>query len=147
TAASAERFRDFFSPKGIVMFSPSSKIPGWDGALVLLYQTRLRGECSGGSKAGIGFRALLRMTKSTEGPRACRSVGLQERIDVHVIFFEAGAHAVEGFVNGVSKLEQFVFLFVDGAPADHGFPIQHFIPILFAVNQDQIAFGQLSGLQ
>src|SRR5256885_11146045 len=104
------------------MFSPSSKIPGWDGSLVLLYQTRLRGECSGGSKAVIGGR---------------RSVGLQERIDVHVIFFEAGAHALEGFVNGVSKLEHFVFLFVDGTPADHGFPIQHFIPILFAVNQDR----------
>jgi hypothetical protein len=33
-----------------------------------------------------------------------RSVGLEERVDLHVVFFQAGANDFEGFVNGVGEL-------------------------------------------
>jgi hypothetical protein len=55
--------------------------------------------------------------------RIRRSVSLQKGIDFHVVFLEAGANVVEGFVHAVRKLQHLVFVFVDGAPVHHGFPV------------------------
>jgi len=33
------------------------------------------------------------------------SIGLQERIDLHVVFFEAGANHLEGFIHGIRELK------------------------------------------
>src|SRR6476660_6373390 len=74
-------------------------------------------------------------------------IGLQERIDFHVVLLEAGADVVESFVHAVGKLQHLVLLFVDGAPVHHGFPIENLVPIPAAVDEDNVVLGELSCLQ
>ena len=74
-------------------------------------------------------------------------VGLQKRVDFHVIFLEAGANVIEGFIDAVGELEHLVFLFADGPPVDHGLPVEDFVPIFAAVDEDDVVFGKLAGLQ
>jgi hypothetical protein len=64
-----------------------------------------------------------------------------------VVFLEAGADVVESFVDAVGELKHFVFFLVDRAPVDHGFPVQHFVPIFAAVDDDDVVLGELSRLE
>ena len=64
-----------------------------------------------------------------------------------MIFFEAGADVVKGFVNAVGELQHFVLVFVDRAPVDHGLPVEHLVPIFAAVDEDDVVLGELAGLQ
>ena len=63
-----------------------------------------------------------------------------------MIRLKHGAHLVEGVVNGICESEQRIFALVDGAAVEHRAPVEHFVPILPSVNQDQIMLRQFAGL-
>src|SRR6516164_3397674 len=63
-------------------------------------------------------------------------VGLEEGVDVHVVFFEPSTDGFEGLIHRVGKLELVEILLADGAPTDHGLQIQNVVPILATVDED-----------
>ena len=85
---------------------------------------------------------ILRYAYAREG-----LVGLQKRIDFHVILLEAGADVVEGLVHAIGELQHLVLVFVDRAPVDHGLPVENFVPIPAAVDEDDVVLGELARLQ
>jgi len=60
--------------------------------------------------------------------------------------FQILADVIEGFVHIVGKLKQFEFAFVNGAGADHVLPVDHLVPILPSIDQNQVVLGELMGL-
>src|SRR5579883_2759418 len=88
--------------------------------------------------------ACLRCCKRQASVSSCLFV--EQRIGRHVELFEAAADAVEGLIDAIRELQEIVFTAIDGAPVEHLPPIDDAIPITAAVNQDEIAALQLSGL-
>ena len=66
---------------------------------------------------------------------------------LHVVLLEAFADASKGVVDRVGELEHFVFLLINHAPAHHGAEVENFIPILAAVNDDEVVARELAGLE
>src|SRR5271170_5169904 len=93
--------------------------------------------------AKVGWRCLLLPQRT----RSSALVSLQEGVDIHVVFFEAGADIFEGFVDAVGELEHLVFLFVDSAPVDHGLPVEDLVPVFAAVNEDDVLLGEFPCLE
>src|ERR1700730_15729214 len=103
---------------------------GWKASVYASLQRRVRG-----------------VTAACTNQSWVELVSLKKRIDLHVVFLQIGAHYIEGFVHGVGKLHAVIFFLIDHAPANHGFEIQNFMPILPSVNQNQSVLGHFSGLR
>jgi hypothetical protein len=62
--------------------------------------------------------------------------GLAFGIEMQVMGFEIPADVIESFVHGIRELQKFVIAFVHRAGADHVAPVENFVPVFPAVNQD-----------
>jgi len=70
----------------------------------------------------------------------------RQRVRLHVVHFQAVPHALKRLVHSIREFQQAVFMLVNRAAAQHVFPVQHAVPILAPVNQDQVAPLQFAGL-
>ena len=64
--------------------------------------------------------------------------GLAFDIEMQVMGFEVAADVIESFVHGIGELQELVIALVHGARADHVAPVDKFVPVSSAVNQNQV---------
>ena len=55
-----------------------------------------------------------------------------------MIFLHVGADVLESFVDSIGELQELVFALVDGSSANHVAPVEDFVPVPPAINQDQV---------
>src|SRR5712691_7818635 len=96
----------------------------------LSYETLFRAECS--------ETPATRKNQNRNLVAGQNSVSLQKALDAHVVFLKAGANMIEGIVDSIGKLKHLVLVLADSACAHHGFPVQDFIPILLAVDENDV---------
>src|ERR1700683_3718909 len=84
---------------------------------------------------GRNFAASLRPHDVRDQLMRMRE-GLPFGIEMQVMGFQIAADVSESFVHGIGELKQLVITFVHGAGADHVAPVENFVPVFSAVNQN-----------